>query len=87
MMKLLEVTTPRTHPVLAPYFFEMAPLEEKVWTADEARATFGYRAPREIWMEQQEAIAAGELKPYEQNHHEELLAFDTAGEHGGLVAN
>jgi len=87
MMKLLEVTTPRTHPVLAPYFFKMAPLEEKVWTADEARATFGYRAPREIWMEQQEAIAAGELKPYEQNHHEELLAFDTAGEHGGLVAN
>jgi uncharacterized protein (DUF2236 family) len=87
MMALLKHTTPRTYPVLAPYFFKMKPLDEKVWTAEEARATFGYRTPREVWDEQLEARAAGRIKAYEQNHHEELLAFDTAGEHGGLVTH
>jgi uncharacterized protein (DUF2236 family) len=83
----LQWTTPRTYPVVAPYFLGIKPLEEKVWTADQARATFGYEHPRTIWEEQKAAQAAGKLKPYAQNHHDEILAFDTAGEHGGVLSN
>jgi len=89
VLRVLQATTPRTYPVLAPYFLRVKPLEERVWTEAEARAAFGFpQTPRQIWAEQQAAREAGRgAQPYHQNHHDEILAFDTAGEHGGVLAN
>jgi uncharacterized protein (DUF2236 family) len=85
--RLVKAMTPRTYPIIAPYVNGLKPLDEKVWEEAEARAEFGFpRTPREIWAEQVKEREAGAIKAYEKNHHDELLAFDTAGEHGGTIA-
>ena len=78
--------TPRTFPIVAPYVNGLQPLEDTVYTPAEARAKFGYdKTPREIYADQMAEKAAGKIKAYEHNHHEPLLAFDTAGEHAGVI--
>jgi uncharacterized protein (DUF2236 family) len=85
-LKALQMMTPRTYPVVAPYFTKRAPLEDVVYTPAEARAKFGStQTPREIYAAQLEARKAGKLKGYAHNHQDDLLAFDTAGEHGGAL--
>lgn len=78
--------TPRTFPIVAPYVFGIAPDADRTWGVKEARAEFGFRAPREIWADQLEALEAGKIKGYEKDHEEPLLAFDTVGEAGGVIA-
>jgi hypothetical protein len=65
----------------------MTPLEERVYTEEEAREQFGFpRTPREIYGEQEAARAAGQgPTPYQHDHHDPLLTFDTAGEAGGTL--
>lgn len=87
VLRIMKAMTPRSYPVIAPYFHRIAPLSDKVWEVDEARQEFGYRTPAEIYAEQLELREAGKIKAYEQNHHDEILAFDTAGERGGALAN
>jgi len=87
MLPLLRTLTPRTYPILAPFFLGMKPLEEHVFTEDEARQRFAYpNRPRDIYLEQQRARAEGHgPTPYEHDHRDDLLAFATAGESGGTI--
>ena len=79
--------TPRTFPIVAPYVMGIDPVESAVYTPTEARTKFGYtRTPREINAEQVAEREAGRIKGYEHNHQEDLLAFDTAGEHSGTIS-
>ncbi|HJQ06067.1 MAG TPA: oxygenase MpaB family protein [Nocardioides sp.] len=89
MLPLLRVLTPRTYPILAPFFLGIAPENPHVYDEDEARAAFGYPdKPRAILERQVAAREAGEAPaPYEHDHHDDLLAFATAGEDGGLLEN
>lgn len=87
MLWVLEKMSPRTHPILAPYFRAVKPVQDKVWDVDEARAAFGSgKTPRELYEEQLQARAGGAgAESYRKNHHDPLLRFDTAGEAGGTL--
>lgn len=84
---VLKKMTPRTHPILDPFFRGREPVQDKVWDVDEARATFGSgKTPRELYEEQLEARAGdGVVESYRKDHHDPLLQFNTAGEAGGTL--
>lgn len=86
-LRVLQKMSPRTYPILAPYLRDVKPVQDKVWDVGEAQAEFGSgKTPRELYAEQLEARAVGDgVERYRKDHHDPLLAFDTAGEAGGTL--
>ncbi|SIR93255.1 oxygenase MpaB family protein [Williamsia sterculiae] len=87
MLPLLKTLSPRTYPILAPFFLDMPPHNPHVYDEAEARQEFDFPAkPREIYEQQLAKKRNGAApKPYEADHHDALLAFTTAGDQGGLL--
>lgn len=77
LLKLLGTITPLATPILEPIINQQPPASDKVYGIAEAREKFGHTvSPIEQFAAFKEAREQGKgPKPYEQRHHEEILAF------------